>query len=234
MRLTILEVGRPPKPLREAFPDYPAMFRGLFEKHADWTYETIQVVDGVPLPDPRTLDAALITGSPAGVYDDEPWIAGLLDFIRAAAEAKVPVIGICFGHQAIAQALGGKVEKSDKGWGVGRHVYEVAERPSWMADAPASFALAASHQDQVIALPPGAQVIARSPHTEFAGLLYEDARALTFQGHPEMDVPFTRALIDGRRGRIDSALVDQALTSLEQPLDADRVAGWIARFLERA
>ena len=156
--LTIIETGQAPEGIRADWPSYPAMFETLLAPHLPgWTYQSVALSRGQTLPDPAGLDAILITGSPAGVYDDVPWMTSLMDFIRWAANAQVPQIGICFGHQAIAHALGAKVAKSDKGWGIGRHVYDVIAAPSWMrAPPPDTFSLGVSHQDQVLPLPPGA------------------------------------------------------------------------------
>jgi len=232
MRITILETGRPPEALRGRFPDYPGMFEVLLSgADPGLRFESVAVLDGAPLPDPAELEGVIITGSSAGAYEDHAWIAPLERFIRAAAEARTPQIGICFGHQIMAQALGGRVEKSPKGWGVGRHVYELGPAAPLPHAAPGAFAIAASHQDQVTVKPHGAEVIAWSDHTEFAGLHYPGARALSLQGHPEMTPEFTAALVASRRGRIADPLVDAALQSLEAPLDSVRVAQWLTAFL---
>lgn len=232
MKLTILETGRPPEALRGAHADYPAMFEALFAGvDPNLSFETVAVLDGAALPDPARLQGVIITGSSAGAYENHAWIPPLEAFIRAAAAARTPQVGICFGHQIMAQALGGRVQKSDKGWGVGRHEYHLVANTPWGAAPPLSFAIAASHQDQVIEPPASARVIARSDHTEFAGLHYEAHRALSFQGHPEMSADFTTALVSSRRGRIGEALADQAVESLQASLDSALVAEWIVRFL---
>ena len=154
----------------------------------------------------------------------------LMDFIRAAAKAGTPQFGVCFGHQAMAEALGGKVVKSDTGWGVGRHTYDTPHRPDWMTDGPADFALAVSHQDQVVAVPDGTEVTARSDFCEFAGLAYTGGKAASFQGHPEFSAGFCSALHELRRDRIGDALVDEALASFKEPLDSLHVAKWMADF----
>jgi GMP synthase-like glutamine amidotransferase len=233
MKITILETGRPPEVLRAAYPSYPTMFETLLAG-ADPTlrFESIAVVDGAALPDPATLEAVLITGSPAGVYDPEPWIAPLEDFIRDAATAGTPQVGICFGHQIMAQAFGGKVEKSTKGWGVGRHRYRITARPAWMAPEAETFAVAASHQDQVVALAPTARVLAESDHCAFAALDYSHAPAMSLQGHPEMTAAFAADLVQARRGsRIPEPIAAAALASLTEPTDHALAALWITRFL---
>ncbi|MEL6322874.1 MAG: gamma-glutamyl-gamma-aminobutyrate hydrolase family protein [Pseudomonadota bacterium] len=231
MKITIIETGKPPTPLNEAWASYPVMFEALIgAADPDFTYETVPLLDQRTLPAPDSLDAILITGSPAGVYDPEPWMAPLMAFIRSAAAARIPQFGICFGHQAIAEALGGKVEKSDKGWGLGRHTYTSPHRPDWLNGVPDPFSLAVSHQDQVVAIPEGASVIAASHFTPFAGLDYGDLRAASFQGHPEFSPAYTAALHQLRRDHIGGEIVDEAVASLRDPLDAPAIGAAMARF----
>ncbi len=235
MKLTIIETGQVPAPIRADWPDYPAMFASLLgEADPSLAFETVALERGAPLPDPAGLDAVLLTGSPAGVYDPEPWIAPLLDFIRWAAAEGTPAIGICFGHQAMAQAFGGKVVKSDKGWGVGRHVYDRVAPAPWMGEPPPErLALLVSHQDQVVAAPPGASVLARSDFTPYAALSYAAGPAISFQGHPEFTPAYAQALYGLRRAALGPRH-DEAIASLEAPLDSGRVAAWMTTFLHCA
>jgi GMP synthase-like glutamine amidotransferase len=236
MKVTILEAGRAPGRLSEDFPSYPDMFVSLLSKADErLTFETIALVDGASPPDPRLCEAALITGSPSGVYDSTPWIDKLRDFVREAFASKTPLVGVCFGHQIIADAMGGHVAKSDKGWGVGRHTYEIIERRPWMTDAGATISLNTSHQDQVIEPPKGATTLARSKHTDHAMLEYSSAPVMSMQGHPEFGDVFCTALYSARRSKsLSDAQVDAAIDSLGHPEDSARVARWIARFLETA
>lgn len=237
MKISILEAGRPPAALEGTFPRYPQMFADLLGGAGDgFVYETIPVVDGAPLPDPGRLEGAIITGSPWGVYDDPPWIPALKAFVRSAYAVKLPIVGVCFGHQIIADALGGDVRKSPKGWGVGRHTYDITATRDWMIDPPRSFSLVASHQDQVISPPPGALTLARSAHTDHAMLAYEDAPFMSVQGHPEFSDAFAGALYRARRGAVfPEAAADQAIESLSGVRgDHDLVSSWIARFLKSA
>ncbi len=233
MRVTILETGRPPGPLAQTWPGYPDMFESLLTRAADGlSFENAPVVDGAPLPDPAAAEAILITGSPAGVYDPEPWMEPLRGYVQAAAAQKKPMIGVCFGHQIIADALGGEVRKSEKGWGVGRHEYEIVERRPWMVDAGEAFALTVSHQDQVITPPSGATTLARCAHTDHAMLVYQDAPIMSVQGHPEFSDSYAIALYNARRSNgLGDELADTAIESLAAPEDNALFAEWMVKFL---
>ncbi len=236
MKLTIIEAGRAPGALVDRFPRYPEMFRALLgPADGSLSFGSTSLPDGEALPDPAACEAVLITGSPFGVYDSTPWMDPLRTFIRAAAAARTPLVGVCFGHQIIADALGGHVAKSEKGWGVGRHTYEVIATRDWMAGAGAAISLAVSHQDQVIAPPRGVTTIARSAHTEHAMLAYDDIPAISVQGHPEFSDVYAGALYNNRRGKaLTEAQADAAIASLRQPQDNALVARWIANFLRSA
>ena len=223
MKVGILETGRPPGSLADEFGDYPAMFAELLGPGFD--VESFDVQAG-QLPEPAAHGAYLITGSPAGVYEPLPWIQPLQQFIRSAADAKM--VGICFGHQVMAEALGGHVEKSDKGWGAGLHRYDVVREDPW-TDGAKTIAAPASHQDQVVLQPPKTEITLRSGFTPFAGLAWTDRPAISFQFHPEFSPAFAKALIEKRYDVVPDP--DAAIASLDAPNDNARVAGWIRRFL---
>lgn len=225
-RIAILETGRPPVALAAEHGCYPDMFRALLGDR--FTFETFDVTIGA-LPEAGAFDGAVITGSSAGVYEDHVWIPPLLDWIRTA-RGRLRLVGICFGHQAMAEALGGKVERSERGWGVGLHAYEVALDAPWAQPAVTSLSIPVSHQDQVVVAPRDARVIASSAFTPHAGLAYGD-QAVSFQCHPEFTPAFAAALVEARRGRIASELVDQATASLQQPDDRGVLGAWLRRFL---
>jgi GMP synthase-like glutamine amidotransferase len=223
MKLAILETGVPPDPLADEFGSYPDMFANLLGP--GFEIETFDVVNG-ELPKPAAHGAYLVTGSPAGVYDPLPWIAPLMDFIRNAGEAKM--IGVCFGHQVMAEALGGEVIKSPKGWGAGLHRYEVVH-PEFWTNGERQVAIPASHQDQVVRQPPNTDVVARSDFTPFAALAWKDRPAISFQFHPEFSVGYAKALIEKRFDRVNDPEI--ALASLDAPNDNEVVGGWIRKFL---
>jgi GMP synthase-like glutamine amidotransferase len=229
VKLAILQAGAPPEPLGARFGSYGGMFEALLGEAWDWSVYDVQ--QGRWPSRPEDHEGYVITGSSAGVYDGEPWIGDLLEFLRSA-RGRTKLVGVCFGHQAMAEAFGGQVIKSPKGWGVGLQRYEVIVREPWMDEAPA-FALPASHQDQVVELPPGAQVLAASAFTPFAMLEYPGAGAISIQPHPEFDPAYAKALIERRRGtRYTDEQADAAVGSLDAPNDRRRVGGWIERFLK--
>lgn len=232
MKLTIIEVGKVPEPLKGQFDPYTAMFREMFAStgHA-FEYEAVRVLDGDSLPDPSMLDGIAITGSSAGVYEDHAWFAPLRAFIRSAYAARTPMVGICFGHQIMADALGGDVRKSEKGWGLGRHTYRVTRRPSFMSSAPDTLSIVCSHQDQVIVPPAEAQVILASDFTPNAGLYYDNGAALSFQPHPEFDDSYGTALVDLRRDRAEAGVIERAQASFAAPSDSMRLRDYIAQFM---
>jgi len=231
-RITIIETGVLSEPTRARFGSFPQMFgRMIHTADPSVDLDVISVVNGEPLPDPATLPAILLTGSPAGVYDDLDWIAPLEAFVRAAYAAQTPMAGICFGHQLMAQALGGTVRKSDKGWGIGRHVYDIVPG-NGIIDGE-RIAIAASHQDQVITPPAGARTILSSAFAEHAGLLYGNGSALSVQPHPEFDTGFAHLCCDIRKGNAPDELITQAKASLAEPVDNERLGAAITRFLTR-
>jgi GMP synthase-like glutamine amidotransferase len=224
MTIGILLCGSFPATLEAQFGPYSDMVRKLLGSRS------VTVFDVRQRQLPRSISACeayVITGSSAGVYDDLPWINDLMAFLRNARGAS-KLIGICFGHQAMAQAFGGSVIKSPTGWGIGLHRYELPARPYWMDDA-AAVAVPASHQDQVVTLPSDARLIASSAFTPHAGLDYGDA--ISFQFHPEFSRAFAAALIDAKRERYPD-LAASAIQSHSHPDDCARVGRWIGRFLD--
>ena len=230
MDLGILETGAPPADLKNRFGSYGDMFRQLLGP--DYRYSYYDVRQGQLPEQVGRHDAYLITGSASGVYDGDRWIESLKQFIQQSS-GRTPVVGICFGHQIMAEAYGGRVTKSPKGWGAGLHSYEIKRRAAWMnSDREPGLSIPVSHQDQIIDLPSDATVLAASEFTPYAVLEYPQRRAISFQGHPEFSPEYATALIDLRRGtRYQQDFADAAAASLKQPNDAQRVAGWVRNFL---
>lgn len=235
MKLTILQVGEAPQALRDRYdydrfgPFFERMFSAL---DMGFSFETVPTLDGAPFPDPEQVEGVVITGSAKGVYDHPDWINPLRTFIRAAHDAGTPMLGVCFGHQIMADALGGDVRKSEKGWGIGRHLYKVTPTHAALSGLGGEIAIPASHQDQVIAPPEGATTFLSSAFTPHAGVVYANGAAISVQPHPEFDVGFSKALVELRRNNpLDDQIVDERLASLDAPLDNAALARALAEFL---
>ncbi len=223
MLIGILQTGHAPDALAPEMGDYPDMFQRLLAGNG-FTFKTWGVVDGAPLPGIHEADGWLITGSRHGAYEDHPWIPPLEAFIRAAYAGHVPVVGICFGHQIIAKAMGGRVEKYAGGWSVGPTDYDFGSE---------KLRLNAWHQDQVVAKPEAAEVIGTSGFCENAALLYDD-RMMTVQAHPEFRSDFIDGLIRTRgKGVVPDPLLEAAEAKLAEPLQDKTMAARIAAFFKQ-
>ena len=222
MKIGILQTGHAPEQLLETTGDYDALFQRLLAGHG-LSFVTYNVVDMEFPDDIRSCDGWLITGSRHGAYEDLPFIAPLEAFIRDAYAADIPLVGICFGHQIIAQALGGKVEKFAHGWAVGRTTYD------WNGEL---LALNAWHQDQVTTLPDEAQVIASNAFCENAALVY-GKKVFSTQPHPEFGPDFIGGLVTYRgKGVVPDDQLETAHANLDKPVDNGRIAEQIARFFK--
>jgi GMP synthase-like glutamine amidotransferase len=222
MLIGILQTGLAPDTLAPEMGDYPDMFARLLGGHG-FTFRTWRVVEGEFPAAVTEADGWLITGSRHGVYEDHPWIPPLEAFIRDAFARRVPLVGICFGHQIVAQAMGGKVARYEGGWAVGATDYDFGGE---------TLTLNAWHRDQVIEAPKGARVIATNEHCANAALLYDD-RALTVQAHPEFRPEFVDGLMQTRgKGLVPDALMAAATARLADPLQDKTMAGRIAAFFK--
>lgn len=239
MQIGVLVTGRVHEDLVPRHGDYPAMFESLIGGAApDFTFRTWQALDGALPEGVEDCEGWLITGSKHGVYDDLPWIPRLRAFLARARAAGRPIVGICFGHQILAQALGGDAAKSERGWGVGLRRYRVVGRPGWMADAPDEIAIHAMHQDQVTAIPEDATVLARNDHAPYAMLAYGDPErpdAISLQPHPEFSEAYARDLLKVRSGiSFPEETAEAGIATLGAPTDSDRFARWAAAYLRAA
>ncbi len=181
--------------------------------------------------DIHAVDAYLITGSRYGVNDELPWVTQLEEFVRTLHVAQKKVIGICFGHQLIAKALGGKVIKSPKGWGVGMSQNTLVQFKDWMIPSQTTFNLLVSHQDQVIELPWEAEVLARSDFCPIY-MMQIGNHFFSIQGHPEFTKAYSRALMISREDTLNKTVFERGMKSLESHDDTGLIAQWIISFLQ--
>jgi len=213
------------------FGEYPDMFIALLGKvDPSIEFHVYDVEQGEYPEDIDEVDAYLITGSKSSVYEDKPWIARLMDFVRDLDQRKKRLVGICFGHQIVAHALGGRTEKSSKGWGQGLHTHTFSETPHWHDGEHPDFHILVSHQDQVVQNAVGAQVLASSEFCENAVVQIGD-HILTFQGHPEFVPGYSREIMEFRRELIGESTYVSGMASLSRPQEGARVARWIVNFL---
>lgn len=210
------------------------MFRTLLHgADPDLDFAVYDVERGEYPEDIDDVDAYLITGSKASVYEDEPWIETLMEFVRELHDRRKKLIGICFGHQLIAQALGGRTEKSAKGWGTGLHTHRFTTLPAWHDQGDADLDILVSHQDQVVENAPGAIVLASSDFCENAVSQIGD-HIITFQGHPEFVRDYSRAIMEVRRDSLGEDVYATGQASLARETQGSRVATWIVNFLRQA
>ena len=234
MRIGILKTDEVRPEYVDRFGEYPDMFKALLSGvEPGLEFDVYDIKHGRYPDDPEQLDAFLITGSKNGVYDPESWIGPLENYVRELYEIGKPILAICFGHQLVARALGGRAGKSNRGWGVGVQSWATVGEPDWLYARPEEFRLLASHQDQVEALPEDAQLLAQSEFCPFAMFQVGDS-VLAMQGHPEFSKEYSRTLLNLRRELIGENNYLQGIKSLDESIDVDLVAGWMLDFLRYA
>jgi len=235
MKIGILETGTSPEEMKASYGSYSDLFvRHLGAVDDTLGFEVFRVIDDHFPSSPDECDGWLITGSRHGVYEDLPWMRRLKDFILELWQLRKPLVGICFGHQIVAEALGGRVEQSKRGWGVGLHRYQLVGDCNGLGGRGGQLMLNALHQDQVVEKPVAARVFASSDFCPYAGLQYDDC-ILTLQAHPEFTIDYAKALLALRRGKpIAPERADEALAGLRAAAaatDSDAVAPWLLAFL---
>ncbi|MFT6452945.1 MAG: GMP synthase (glutamine-hydrolyzing) [Halocynthiibacter sp.] len=222
MKIGILQCGHTPEAVAADHGDFDQMFMRLLGGHG-FEFTTYNVVDMAFPAGPDAADGWLITGSRHGAYEDHAFIAPLSDLIRDIAAQKRPMVGICFGHQIIAQALGGKVEKYSGGWSIGREEYAF--------EGMGQISLNAWHQDQVITAPKGARTISTSPFCEHAALIYGQ-EIFTVQAHPELSPTIMTDYIKAKRADTiyPPEVIARAIAENAKSTDDARIATYIAEF----
>ena len=232
-RVLILQAGSVDDAMRNRFGDYPAWFARLMASRVE-----LRVVRPYEdrLPAVERYDGVLVTGSPKSVVEPEPWMEPASTYLIDAARTR-PVLGVCFGHQLIAKALGARVVRNPRGREAGTtevHLTEEGARDPLFANIPQTFAVQQTHEDHVAELPPGATLLALNDFSPIQAYAVGDAvRCVQF--HPEMDADRSRTLAELRRERLDQQTPGGArhvLASIRVTQDAERVIGnWLERFV---
>lgn len=231
MRIGIFETDTLQADIEQKYGGYVQMFQRLFLSIDNTlTFNVYPVIAGKYPDNMDACDAYLITGSQHSAYDNAPWIKKLRLYIVSLHQHNKKLIGICFGHQIIAHALGGLTKKSEKGWRVGNISCRIEKHKPWMGKAKKQFSMLVSHQDQVLRLPECAELIASSEYCINFSFQLAD-HILTFQGHPEFSADYLKYLMYKRRDKIGVEKYDRAIESLQQDQDAKLVAQWIVDFM---
>ena len=231
MNLGLLGCDDVPERFRQFGGTYREMFEALLRPHVPGLRLRWYDVHQGELPQSvDACDAWLCTGSRYSVYENRDWITALKTFVRDLNRARSTYVGICFGHQMLAEALGGKVERADVGWGVGVHGMTVVQPEAWMQPAQPHCRLQYMHADQVVRMPPESTLLAAAEHCPVA-MFRVGETMLGIEGHPEFPAPYVEALVRDRRERIGPERADTALESVNEPTQHDLVARWIGNFL---
>ena len=209
---------------------YQRFFQSVFPGAS---FDIFTIREGQWPQEPAEHDVYFITGSAFSVYEDLPWIRSLEALIRRLHQARIPLVGICFGHQVIARALGGDVVKSDAGWGLGIKSVPFHQSTDWMVPAQQSLRLSHIHQDQVVALPKGAKLLSGDDFCPYGGFTL-DNHIVTIQGHPEFTVDYMKLLLP----HIKESFTDDELAGAMQTLHVEEegaiFAQWVAAFVRHA
>ena len=158
----------------------------MFPHFSEASFSEVDIAAGKGFPERNSFDGVIVSGSEKGVYDDCEWMQPLKEYLQSLMQARVPIFGICFGHQVMAEAFGGKAEESSHGFVVGIQKYTENDH---------SYSAYAMHRDQVVQVPESATVTASSSYCPIAALSYEfPARSVQF--HPEFKTPLVTEAIE--------------------------------------
>lgn len=231
MHIGILQCGTLPEDVLDEYGDIPDMLMTAFHEIEPTLQFTVYDAINTELPGLDDCDAYLCTGSTSSCYEKTPWMLNLETFIRNCFSAEKKLLGICFGHQVIAQALGGTVLPCERGWALGTGFYELTTHKSWMTPSLGKLDILVLHRDQVVSLPKKSQIIAQSQFCPYF-MVQHGPNTLTIQGHPEFTPDILRHLTDYNIDNFTANKIREALTSLAAPLDANTTIQWMINFIK--
>ena len=197
---------------------------------AKLNFRTYRAYEGRLPPKVESCDSYFVTGSPASMVDREPWMLKLASFLLIAAKAQIPVVGLCFGHQVLAQALGGNVKRAPSGWEIGIKKWKVVRQEGWMRECGKFLTLPMIHRDQVAKLPPRSVRVAASERCP-NGVFRLANHAIGIQGHPEFTPELLGKLLTARRKDFSAVEYEAAMESLDTPTDAKEMSKWCMNFV---
>jgi len=232
MKIGILQCGRVKEELQADYGDYPQMFIQLFKQvSGQIEFNIYPVLDGVFPESTNECDAWLTTGSRSNITENLPWMQRLLSFIHELDEEKRKFVGICFGHQALAIAMGGTVDYSRNGWGVGVHCNNMLVSKPWMVPGMEKINIIVTHEQEVVSLPHEAELLASNDHCTHS-IFQLGEHLLGIQGHPEFSKEYSRALMEDRRELFPADRLSEGLSSLSQDVHGIEMIQWITRFIQ--
>ena len=232
-RIAILNNNTDRSAFAQRFPDDGhKVVAALRPLRPGWQFDVWQARDGQLPPSVHDYQGWLLTGSVASVNDNEPWMLQLAALVRQLHVQRAPLVGLCFGHQMVAHALGGQVGPSPGGWRIGTAVTHYTALLPFMQPPQSQLNLFAAHQEQVLRPPPGARVVGGDRFAPAAALALGE-HIFTSQYHPELSREFMRALLQEYAHEWPASLVDQARVQLEEPVDAALFMRWVVQFLEQ-
>lgn len=227
MKVGLLICDHVPSKFQKEFRDYPYMFQALFP---NYDFKLYNAMAGELPTNVEECPVYMATGSVHSAYEDLDWIHQTKAFIKSIAASNSYFIGVCFGHQLMAEALGGKVEKADVGWCIGVHQFDVYHIKSWMRPAKSSVNCLMMCQDQVVQLPENTQILAGNADCPNA-IIQIGSKMLGIQGHPEFPKAYDKILMELRVEKMGKEKVAKGIESLRLDIDLDLFRSWVDNFI---